>query len=75
MTATITFNLAETNTRDDDLVEFAVVHEGVHVLVDEMAGDGDCADDHEERVCSTIASAFIWTREAGRRDRKKGKKQ
>lgn len=48
---------------DKDL-ERAVVHEHLHILVDEMAPEGSMTPG-EERVCSALAKAFVWTYEAG----------
>jgi len=61
-------------TKDDEL-ERAVVHEYCHVLVNEMrtmredGREGRMADaydtQHEERVCSELTQAFLWTYQAG----------
>lgn len=47
---------------ENDELENAVVHELAHILVRE-AGDPDGVTHHEERVCTTLARAFIWTRD------------
>lgn len=46
----------------NDELEKAVVHELAHILVRE-AGNPKGVTDHEERVCTTLANAFIWTRD------------
>jgi hypothetical protein len=40
-------------------VERIIVHELVHILVNEMREEGI---DHEERVVTGLAKAFIWTK-------------
>lgn len=66
----------------DESLERYFVHELVHALVNEMRVPLDresavqrvLADEqltHEEHVCSQIASALIWARQAGYRDAKK----
>ena len=58
--ATVAFNmpaLAELSLGD---VEELLLHEHVHILVAEMREDGI---DHEERVVTTLTSAFLWTRD------------
>jgi predicted SprT family Zn-dependent metalloprotease len=44
----------------DSELEALVVHEMCHVLVNEMREKGI---KHEERVCSRLAQAFLWTKE------------
>ena len=50
------------NENDKDL-ENAFVHECMHILVREMREDTENIN-HEERVCETLARAFVWVREA-----------
>lgn len=47
--------LLEMNKRD---AEFVIVHELCHALVNEMREEGI---DHEERVVTGLAKAFLWT--------------
>ena len=44
----------------DSELEELVVHEMMHVLVNEMREKGR---KHEERVCSRLTQAFLWVRE------------
>ena len=48
---------------DDDQIEYIVVHELCHCLVNEMRPtEWDQNDlDHEERVVTHLAQAFLWT--------------
>jgi predicted SprT family Zn-dependent metalloprotease len=41
-------------------LEVAIVHELCHILVNEMREGGI---KHEERVCSRLSQAFLWTKE------------
>jgi hypothetical protein len=52
----------------DDNLEDAFVHELSHILVNETRADGKDWLKHEERVCTALAKAFIWTRSAGQDD-------
>lgn len=61
--ATIRVNLLATADMNDDDLEWAVVHECSHVFLNEMRDGGI---EHEERVASTLASAFIWLRDAAK---------
>lgn len=74
MEATISFNMLAVEEMDDDDLEYAFVHELCHVLIHEMRADHEGERvhehvDHEERVCTTLAHALLWTREAGVKDR------
>lgn len=65
LTATICFNCHACIDHLDTL-ETMFVHECAHILVHEMrAGTRcDCEYDmrHEERVCTILAQAFLWTK-------------
>jgi hypothetical protein len=74
--ATIRVDATEIADVDDDRLEYAFVHELVHIFVREMRVSYEKGDkleewqsqeqiDHEERVCSMLAHALIWTRKAG----------
>lgn len=58
--ATITFNMPCLISETDEELEDSILHEHIHVLVNEMRNfdDGVC---HEERVVSTLTNAFLWT--------------
>lgn len=58
MHARIDFNLRVAADLTPAELEAAVVHELCHVLVNELGGKPH----HEERVCTTMARAFLWTR-------------
>ncbi len=63
MTATITFYPECFQDMTDDEAEYSIVHELMHVLLDEM----DCRDiAHEERVATMLARAFLRVKEADR---------
>ena len=65
--AAVHFNLPLLTHSDDTELEEMVVHEYMHIIVHEMrAGTRcDCEYDirHEERVCTMLARAFVWTKE------------
>lgn len=77
--ATLTFHLPGITEKSDKDLEAAVVHELCHVFVNEMR----CADEkhpddllrhnleHEERVVSSLAQAFLWVREEGAHEAKR----
>lgn len=65
MTADLAVNVPAVARLDDDELERAVVHELCHALVNEMREGGI---DHEERVVTTLASAFMWVRDVTRRE-------
>lgn len=68
MDACIEWYLPTIATLADDALEDTVIHELMHVLVNEMsvannqeaAGDNDA---HEERVVTTLAKAAMWVRD------------
>lgn len=81
--ATITFDMKEIIDAPDNELESHFVHECCHILINEMrmwAGTEMSPDKHEEamkheeRVTTVLASAFLWTREAGRDEAKLKKK-
>jgi len=59
LSASIAVNVKAVARLDDDELERAVVHELIHVLVNEMREPGI---DHEERVVTMLSKAFFWTR-------------
>lgn len=63
--ATIDINLPAWVDMTEDEVERAVVHELVHILVNEMR-EGELH--HEERVVTGITKAMFWVEEAARED-------
>jgi len=71
--ATIDVNLQRVAKMGNDELEMTVVHELAHVLINEMREvQGEEGIEHEERVATTLARAFLWTREErGRRCREK----
>jgi len=58
--ATINVNIPAVAQMDDAELENLVVHEMCHILVAEMREKGI---KHEERVCSMLSQAFLWTKE------------
>lgn len=62
--ADVKFNMLRCRDLDDQELEYAVVHELSHILVNETRGPELKAYlGHEERVATTVAKAFIWTRD------------
>lgn len=59
LTATITFYPANMKTLSKTAIERIVVHELVHILVNEMREDNVC---HEERVVTQLQRAFVWVK-------------
>lgn len=65
--ARIDWNMLRVADHDDDYLEEAFVHEHMHLFVDELREGVEPGFDHlvhEERVCTQLARAFIWTRQA-----------
>ena len=54
---------------DDATLERYVIHEFCHCLVNEMGEEHDQAN-HEERVVTQLANAFVWTWEAAMKERR-----
>ena len=59
-TAQIDFFLPALSNLDGKALENLVLHELIHILVNEMRYY-DKDSDHEERVVSDLTSAFLWT--------------
>lgn len=68
--ALITAFLPTIASLSDEDLEQAFVHELCHVLVSEMREPKKDHYDHEERVATTLAKAFIWVREAAKEEAK-----
>ncbi len=61
--ATVSWNLALVVDQSDEGLESIFVHEMMHILLDEMRYfNEDNGMKHEERVATTLAQAFLWTR-------------
>lgn len=58
--ASIYFNMLVVAGEDDDVLEEYFVHELMHIFLSEMREEGR---DHEERVATTLAKAFLWLRD------------
>jgi len=58
---TITFNITHLQSQSDESIEATVVHELMHIFLNEMREEGI---EHEERVASTLQKAFVWVRGA-----------
>lgn len=58
--AAISINVPAAARMDDDELEYAIVHELCHVLINEMREDNI---KHEERTVTALAKAFIWVRD------------
>ena len=61
--ATIRFNVPELAECSDTKIERIVIHEMMHVLVNEMRDTSDDWLKHEERVCTMLTDAILWTRD------------
>lgn len=61
--AVITFYPDVLKDMTEDEIEKLVVHELMHVFLNEMREDGI---DHEERVATMLSKAFLWVKEADR---------
>ena len=66
--AAIHYNLSGLSDYDDVHLEEVVVHELMHVMVHEMRSVANCECEqfdirHEERVCTMLERAFVWTNE------------
>lgn len=57
--ATITFYSKVLKGLDADAIEKIVVHELMHVFLNEMREEGI---DHEERVATMLSKAFLWVK-------------
>lgn len=62
----IHFNLPAMKSLSVEEIERAVVHELCHALINEMRAGGI---DHEERVVTGLAKAFIWVRNFAKDER------
>lgn len=64
--AHIRWNMPQVKEQTDDELERAFVHELMHIFLSEtrMGADHDDWLDHEERVASTLAKAFLWLRDS-----------
>jgi hypothetical protein len=77
MLATISWNMPVVIDHNDRELERIFLHEMMHVMVNEMrpsrpnneVNNALSEEDswHEERVCTMLGNAFLWTREANRK--------
>ena len=61
MESVITFNVSHLSGMDENTIEVTVVHELMHVFLNEMREQGI---DHEERVATMLQKAFMWVKGA-----------
>jgi hypothetical protein len=61
--ASISWNMPRVAEQSDADLEMCVVHELQHVFLSEARENGEDWLDHEERVASTYAKAFLWLRD------------
>lgn len=77
--ATLSFNMLRLSSMDDGEIEQVIVHEFMHIFLnetralrpdDQLTAERDDWLAHEERMASQLANAFIWVREIaeGKRD-------
>lgn len=64
--ATILWNMPLIAEFDDEELEMVVVHELMHVFLNEMASPKPADLAHEERVATSLQKAFMWARDAAR---------
>lgn len=64
--ALMTFNTRKTRDLDDAGLTKTIVHEAMHVHLNEMRYYGTGGLAHEERVATTLAQAILWSYKAGR---------
>jgi len=64
--AYIDVNLQMVASREDWELENDIVHELTHLFLGEIPIKGRHGYDHMERTCSSLTSAFIWVRDAGK---------
>jgi Zn-dependent protease with chaperone function len=65
-TAEVAVNLPAFDEIDKDKVETVILHELIHVLVNEMRTVGL---DHEERVVTGLTKAFLWVEAAAKENK------
>lgn len=65
ISAKITINLIDMNEEEESKLESYVVHELMHILINEMREE---SHKHEERVATSLQKAFMWVREYGERE-------
>lgn len=68
--ATLHFSTPVTRDNSADEIDSIVVHELVHVFVNEMREEGL---DHEERVVSTLTNAIRFSYDAGQQDARRAR--
>lgn len=70
--AEITVYLAAIRDLDDERLEYAFVHELMHIFLAEMRvtseDEAEHQRDHEERVATTLAQALLWLRDSVREE-------
>lgn len=74
--ASVYFNMPQLFKMSEEQLEYTFLHECMHILLAETRAGVSCDCDfdgrHEERVCTTLAKAFQWTRIAGRDEAEEG---
>lgn len=61
----ITLSMRKLKDLDKEQIEKAIVHELMHVFLNEMREEGI---DHEERVATSLQKAFMWVRDGVREE-------
>ena len=59
LTATIRFNKDHLNDEPEENIELIVIHELMHIIINEMRDDEPGNIDHEERVATILSKAFL----------------
>lgn len=74
--ATIFFNLDQLKDMDDEDAEKIVIHEHMHIFLNETRYfNEENGIKHEERVASALTSAFWWVRKAGQKEGAKAERK
>lgn len=63
----ITFCIGRMRTMNDNEIEITVIHELMHIFLNEMQTP-ELGDGHEDRVASSLTSAFMWVRDGVKED-------
>jgi predicted SprT family Zn-dependent metalloprotease len=61
--SSITLALHKLREMDEEQIEMVVIHELMHIFLNEMREDGI---DHEERVATNLQKAFVWVRDGAK---------
>lgn len=69
--ATVYVNNRQLEQIDVDDIEYAIIHELIHIFTQELRDAKEDMCDHEERVVTRLAQAFLWVRDRTRDENSK----